>query len=62
MSDRISKNCQLHIRLSADLMYKFKVALAVQNETAQAVLQQAVENYINAADCDNLLPDKKTDC
>ena len=42
-------------------MYKFKIALAIKNETAQAAVQQAVENYINAAGCDNLLSDKKTD-
>ena len=61
MRDRIKKDSQLLIRLSDDLMYKFKIALAVKNETAQAAVQQAVENYINAAGCDNLLSDKKTD-
>ena len=59
MRDRIKKDSQLLIRLSEDLMYKFKIALAIKNETAQAAVQQAVENYINAAGCDNLLSDKK---
>ena len=62
MRDRSTKkDCQLLIRLSEDLMYKFKIALAIKNETAQAVVQQAVENYISAAGVDNLLSDKKTD-
>ena len=61
MRDRIKKDSQLLIRLSEDLMYKFKIALAIKNETAQAAVQQAVENYISAAGVDNLLSDKKTD-
>ena len=61
MRDRIKKDSQLLIRLSEDLMYKFKIALAIKNETAQAAVQQAVKNYISAAGVENLLSEKKAD-
>ncbi|MDD2350879.1 MAG: hypothetical protein PHD08_05395 [Synergistaceae bacterium] len=54
MCDSIKKNSQLLIRLPDDVMYKFKIALAVRDITAQAVVQRAIEIFIQDAGVDRM--------